>query len=112
MNRTFNEDITWQRLKWYISLDTTDPSVVTELVGKSLFGGWLMCKYPRHSDAILKIILDDQSDLLSLTSLPIMFISEDKGISMLYLDFADFCNQNTLIKKRVNKILIAAEKEQ
>jgi len=98
--------ITWQRFKEYhfaIGEDFLDQTGEGDV---KVFGGWLLHKYPEYSDDILFLMNDKWSEVMTYRELDILDYDDDKDIDKLYVDFSEFCNQTTHLKKRVNQVLI------
>ena len=65
-----------------------------------IYAGWMLHKYPGLGTEILTLANAGSSDITEFHEL-----EELTGVDA-YINFAEFCNQTSALKKRVNQVLI------
>ena len=103
-----NQAITWERFRAYHYEAGEDFLDQTSEGNVKIFGGWLMHKYPEYTKEILDICNDKYGEVMSFKELEILGYDKDKDIDKLYIDFAEFANQTTHLKRRINEALLRA----
>jgi len=100
-------EITWERFKAFhysVGEDFLDQTGYGDM---KIFAGWLMHKYQEHGLEILEICNSAIcKEMLAFNELEMYNEECDDDIDLIYKDFAEFCNQTKLLKRKVNTILI------
>lgn len=97
-------DITWERFREFHYTAGEDFLDTTGEGNRLIFGGFLLARYPTYADEILKVCNDKYG--CSADYLEIIGFDNDKDIDTVYLDFAEFANLTSALKKRINQVLI------
>lgn len=87
-------------------LDTTNEGYGNSAI---IFGGWLLHKYPEHSEIILNHLNENQRNIDILCFGELDFLDgyvKEEDINLIYFEFVEFTNQTVHMKKRVNQVLI------
>lgn len=102
-------EITWERFRDFHYKAGEDFLDITGEGNATIFGGWLLHKYSGCSAEILDILNDKRLEIQSFRDLSFFYHDDKRDIDIIYLDFAEFCNQTTHLKIRVNTILIVLD---
>lgn len=73
-----------------------------------IFCGWLLKKYPKHSEEILRVA-NTKGKYLGISSfidLSFLHFNDEEDIERIYFDYSEFCNQTVHLKGRINQVLI------
>ena len=99
-----NRDVTWERFREFHYTAGEDFLDTTGDGNYRIFGGFLLARYPEHAKEILEVCNEKYG--CSVDYLEIIGFDNDKDIDTVYLDFAEFTNLTSALKKRVNQVLI------
>lgn len=103
-NEEQNRDVTLERLQeWHYKAGEDFCDTISSFNG-TIFGGWLMGKYPAISAEILK----ELNSKYPVNAQPFMDLSvyTNSDGDDFYTDFAEFVNLTGACKRRVNELLI------